>query len=218
MSIRASLISAFVLFCCSLSSPAIAHPHNWIDLWVEVQFDKDGEAIGLNQKWLFDDIYSVTITEGMDGDGDGKPDRQQLDELLKTVLTNLKKHKFFTHVEQGSKSIPTGPVSQGGMAMLGHRLEFSFYIPFNAPINPRTTPLSYRIFDPGYYIEMLHAEVKDAIVLRNVPTGCMHSVEAPNPDPKKVAYAASLPAGVDAGNELGKFFAEKVIIKCQNKP
>jgi ABC-type uncharacterized transport system substrate-binding protein len=154
----------------------------------------------------------------MDGDGDGKPDRQRLDELLKTVLGNLKKHKFFTHVEQSNKSVPTGLVSQGGMSMLGHRLEFSFYIPFNTPLDPHAAPLSYRIFDPGYYIEMLHAEVKDAIVLRDVPQGCTYRVEAPNPDPKKVAYAASLPAGVNAGNDLGQFFAEKVIVECIKTP
>jgi ABC-type uncharacterized transport system substrate-binding protein len=217
MRFRSALISFFVLLASSVSFNAIAHPHNWIDLSIEVRFDKDGLATGLYQKWLFDDIYSVTITEGMDGDDDGKPDAVRLDELLKTVLSNLKKHKFFTHVELGSKSISCGPVSQGGMVMHGHRLEFSFYIPFAQPLDLYSAPLNYRIFDPGYYIEMLHAESKDAIVLRGAPSGCLYRVEQPNPDPTKIAYAASLPAGTNADNNLGQFFAEKVIVECQNR-
>jgi ABC-type uncharacterized transport system substrate-binding protein len=65
---------------------------------------------------------------------------------------------------------------------------------------------------------MLHAETKEAIMLRDAKKGCLYRVEAPNPDPKKVAYAASLPAGVNAGSDLGRFFAEKVVVECQKVP
>jgi ABC-type uncharacterized transport system substrate-binding protein len=218
MKFRVTLVLFLVFLGFTTSFTAIAHPHNWIDLKIVVRFDKDGRAIGLFQKWLFDDIYSVTVTEGMDGDGDGMPDPPRLDELFKLMSKNLKGHNFFTHIEQEGKSIPCGPVSQGAMTMRGHRLELSFYIPYETPLNLRITPMNYRIFDPGYYVEMLHAEDKDAIVLRDAPKGCQHRVVPPKPDPKKIAYAASLPAGVDAGNDLGHFFAEKVIIECQNIP
>lgn len=216
MQIRTYLSAALALLGLCSTFTVTAHPHNWIDLRIEVRFDKDGQATGLYQRWLFDDYYSIAVTEGMDGDGDGAPDQTRLDELRRKVFTNLKTYNFFTHAAYNGKDITCGPVSQEAMAMRGNRLEMSFYIPFDAPHDPRTAPLSYRIFDPSYYIEMLHAESQDAIVLRDPPEGCMHSLEPPHPDPKKVAYAASIPAGKDGGNDLGQFFSEKVTIECTN--
>lgn len=215
MKFRAFLIAFLVLLGFSAPFTAIAHPHNWIDLRVEVRFDKDGRVVGLFHKWLFDDIYSVTITEGMDGDGDGTPDQTRLDELHKSVVSNLKEYNYFTHVEQGGIGVTFGPVSQGAMTMFGNRLEFSFYLPFATTIDPKRSPLNYRVFDPSYYIEMLHAESKDAVVLRDAPNGCNYRLQQPKPDPKKIAYAASLPPGADGG-DLGRFFTEKIVVKCQN--
>jgi ABC-type uncharacterized transport system substrate-binding protein len=62
---------------------------------------------------------------------------------------------------------------------------------------------------------MLHAESKDAVVLRDAPKGCSYRLQQPKPDPKQIAYAASLPPGAEGG-DLGRFFTEKVVIKCQN--
>jgi ABC-type uncharacterized transport system substrate-binding protein len=215
MKYRTLLITFLVVLGLSAPFTVIAHPHNWIDLRVEVRFNKDGRAVGLFQKWLFDDIYSVTITEGMDSDGDGLPDRARLDELHKSVVSNLKAHNYFTHVEHEGNGITFGPVSQGAMTMYGNRLEFSFYLPFATPLDPRRSPLNYRVFDPSYYIEMLHAESKDAVVLRAAPEGCSYRLQQPKPDPKQIAYAASLPPGADGG-DLGRFFTEKIVVKCQN--
>ena len=215
MRFRPLLIVFLLLLGFSIPFNAVAHPHNWVDLRVEVRFDKDGRALGLFHKWLFDDIYSVTITEGMDGDGDGMPDRPRLDELQKSVVNNLKKYTYFTKVEQDGKGVSFGPVSQEAMTMYVDRLEFSFFLPFITPLDLRHSPLNYRVFDPGYYIEMLHAESKDAVVLRDAPDGCSYRLQQPKPDPKKIAYAASLPPGADGG-DLGRFFTEKVVVKCPN--
>jgi ABC-type uncharacterized transport system substrate-binding protein len=215
MKISASMVAIITLLGLSISFTASAHAHNWIDLQIGLQLDQSGNVTALYQKWLFDDIYSVTITEGMDGDGDGKPDTSRLDELHKSVVNNLKKHNYFSHVEQDGKSVPFGPVSRGAMTMYGNRLEFSFYLPLATPLDPRRSPLNYRVFDPSYYIEMLHAENKDAVVLRDAPEGCKYHLQQPNPDPKKIAYAASLPPGA-SGGDIGRFFTEKVVVKCQN--
>lgn len=218
MDIRTSLIAGLVLLGALLPFAVMGHPHNWIDLRIEARFDNDGRVTGLYQKWLFDDYYSVFITEGMDGDGDGKPDQSQLEGLRKTIFGNLDDFNFFTHIEQEGQKVPCSPVSQGAIRMRSHRLEISFFLPFESPRDPRLSPLSYRVFDPSYYIEMLHAEAKDAIVLDDAPDGCRHRLKQPNPDPEKVAYAASLPANQNGGNGLGKFFAEIVTIECRVKP
>ena len=191
-----------------------AHPHNWIDVRVEVRFDQTGRVSELRQRWLFDDYYSVFVTEGMDGDGDGSPDREALDALRDVILGNLCAHRYFTLVEQGDRQAAFGPPTERAVEMRGHRLELTFRLPLAQPLDPGREAVHYRLFDPTYYIEMVHAEADDAITLNSAPEGCRYRMEEPDPDPKMVAHAASLDAGVKGGTGLGIHFAQQVTIQC----
>jgi ABC-type uncharacterized transport system substrate-binding protein len=97
---RARILFSVILSLLIVLIPVAvtAHPHNWIDMRVELRFDKSGLATGLYQRWLFDDYYSISVTEGMDDDGDGKPDKAKLEQLRKKVFGNLKAYNFFTNV------------------------------------------------------------------------------------------------------------------------
>ena len=70
----------------SVAKPSNAHPHAWIDLWIEVVFDSTGAITGLRETWLFDDFYSVYATGGMDLDKDGQPDKEPMAKLVREIL------------------------------------------------------------------------------------------------------------------------------------
>jgi ABC-type uncharacterized transport system substrate-binding protein len=74
--------------------------------------------------------------------------------------------------------------------------------------------LIYSIFDPTYYVEILHAEIKDVIRLIDAPESCKHSLIKPDPNPEMVALAAGLDRNQSAGDTLGAIFADKVLIEC----
>ena len=75
-------------------------------------------------------------------------------------------------------------------------------------------PMHYAIYDPTYYIEMVHAETDQAITLVNAPGGCRAAMKQPNPDPEQIMLAASLDRTQSAGDGLGRFFAEDVSLTC----
>jgi ABC-type uncharacterized transport system substrate-binding protein len=202
------------LFCLGLAVGAQAHPHNWVDISTELRFNAHGLITGIKHRWLFDDYYSVYLTQNMDENRDGMLDENEQDILIGTVLGNLKKYRYFTQVEQGDKQVKLQAPSEQTTGLREHRLELGFYLPFAQPINPSKAALVYRIFDPGYYIEMVHAESDSAITLRGAPEACRHRMEKARPDPKVVAYAASLGVDESGGNSLGIQFAEKVIVQC----
>ncbi len=83
------------------------------------------------------------------------------------------------------------------------------------PLDPRHSDIVYRIAEPTYYFEMLHAEESPAIVLKNAPPACRYRLEPPKPDAALVAYAASLGINESGGDELGIQFAETVTIRCE---
>lgn len=193
---------------------AAAHPHGWVDVRVEVLFDGQGRVAGLRETWLFDDYYSAYAVEGMDEDGDGAPDPARLRALLKENMTNLAEYDYFTRVTVDDGNLAFG--EPGGMSshMEGNRLEMTFELPLAEPQRPPAGGLVYAVYDPTYYIEMLHAESDDAIRLIGAPTGCGASLEEPNPSLETVTLAASLDRMQTATDGLGALFAQRVTVRC----
>ncbi|MEX2630513.1 MAG: DUF1007 family protein [Tistlia sp.] len=198
---------------------AQAHPHAWIDVRVELQFDAAGAVASLRQTWLFDPYYTVFATEGMDADGDGRPDPDQLAELLAVHLGNLEEYGYFTAASAAGEAVAFGAPSGGVNAMRGDRLEMSFLLPLAAPADPAAGGFSYRVYDPTYYIEMLHAEEPPAVRLLDAPAGCDYRIEPANPAPEAVGLAAAADRSQrvvpgPGGATIGALFAETVTVDC----
>jgi ABC-type uncharacterized transport system substrate-binding protein len=195
-------------------SPAHAHPHSWIDVKIEVSFDAEGRATGLNETWVFDEFYTAFALQGFDRDGDGEVDSDMLAELLGVNMTALADYDYFTRVEAGGKAVRLTTATNAASRMEDNRLVMSFRAPFAAPVSVQDAPLRYAVFDPTYYIEILHAEADDSIQLIAAPNSCFHDLEPPNPNPETVALAYALDQTQSAGDGLGQHFAEWVTIQC----
>lgn len=194
--------------------PVNAHPHVWADVKVQVLFDDKGQVHALHQYWLFDDYYSAFVISGADMNKDGKPDQAALDEVLAENMKNLKEYNYFSRAWSGDVRIETGEPSDLATGVSGNRLQMSFVLPLAEPVAANDLPFRYAIFDPTYYIEMVHAESEDAVTLVSAPEACKSEIRQPNPNPEQVSLAASLDRTQSAGDTLGLFFAETVYVTC----
>ena len=191
------------------SSAPQAHPHHWIDVFAEWQFDTKGLITGVKLRWLFDDYYSVLLVD------DAATTGKELQVILEEILNNTARHHYFLRVEQQGIEATLGVAEQARIGMRDHRIEIEFRLPMTVPLDPRHSEIVYRIAEPTYFFEMLHAEENLAIVLKDAPSGCRYHIEAPKPDAALVAYAASLGINESGGDELGIQFAETVTIRCE---
>ena len=164
---------------------------------------------GVQLTWLFDDYYSVLLASDMAADNEG------LQSTLKNVMTNTAQHHYFLQVEQQGEEASLGVAEQAEIRVLDNRIEIGFLLPMTAPLDPGRGDVVYRVAEPTYYFEMLHAEEGPAITLKDAPQDCRYSLEPPSPDAALVAYAASLGINESGGNELGIQFAETVTIRCE---
>lgn len=196
------------------AAPAHAHPHAWIDLSVAIRFDTDGRVTGLHQTWLLDPLYTAYAIQGRDGDGDGQPDPERLRELLDLNLSNLADYDWFSRVWRDGEPVGLKPPREAETRMVGDRLEMAFFLPLAEPASPSEAALTYAVFDPTYYIEVLHAETDALVSLDGAPAGCATDIAAPNPTADAVSLAASLDRTQSAGDGLGILFAEKVALRC----
>lgn len=193
---------------------ALAHPHAFVDVRIEVLFDQEGRVSALRQHWLFDEFYTAFATDGLDGDGDGKPDADALQKLAELNLKNLSEFNYFTITRTSDDSQDFETATDISSIMKASRLEMTFTLPLEEPLDANQQPVTYAVFDPTYYVEMLHAESDEAIRLDGAPDGCGYSLKKPAPDPDMVAFAASLDKTQSGGNDLGLIFAEQVTLSC----
>ncbi len=208
-------IFAALMFFCIGPRAVVAHPHAWIDLESGLRFNEKGEAVSLSQIWLLDPGYSSFATAGLDKDGDGKPDWSALDALLRENMRNLKKFNYFTEIYQADRTVKFAEIVEMSTRMRADRLEMQFVVPFEKPVRiTAKRELHYRIFDPTYYIEVVHAEKKGSFSLTGAPKGCKTTLREPTPDADTVMFAAALDQTQSAGSGLGKFFAETVQVAC----
>lgn len=195
------------------ATPSDAHPHTWIYYEVELVFDEEARIAGMRQSWSFDEFYTVYATAGL-GEG-GKPDQKLIDAITAENMKNLREYGYFTDVRYDGERIGLDKASDIEAGMDGDRLRMSFFAPLERPVDPRAGDFSYRIFDPTFYIEMVHAPSDQAIRLSNALPTCTTRLIGPDPNPEMSAYAAALDRTQKGTDGLGALFAEKVVVRCE---
>ncbi len=198
----------------STGPSARAHPHAWIDLSTTVLFDEAGRVAALRVHWVFDEFYTLYAVEGLDADGDGKADEEQLRELAKVNLESLSEYDYFTYMKVDGVQPAYDPVVDWETYMEEERLAMTFTVALLAPADPRRSDVSYAVYDPTYYIEVAHISGEPVRLEGAVPEGCSFKLQYPDPDDEMALFAANLDQNETAGDGLGAFFAEHVAILC----
>ena len=207
-------IAALVCSCIGLwCLPAGAHPHGWIDVQSTVVFDGEGRVTALRLDWLFDDVYSVFVLEEVVTDG--RPPDEVLEEIARQDLQNLSEYGYFTDLRVDGDRVETGVVEQFEIGMRGYRLWLQFTVPLSDPVDPRIQEVVFGIYDPTYFLEVLHVEETPVILAGAGTEGCGSRLEEPNPTFEAISLAASVDQTESASDTLGELFAEWVTVRCE---
>ena len=212
---RGILIKIFVLVSCLVAPVSLikAHPHMWVDLNSQIVMGDDGMVTAINQEWLFDDFFSTALIE----DAANHPQGIQtgLSAEVEIILDGLQAYNFFTLVTVNDETVPADRISRVGVEIRGQRVWMSFTMQLTDPIDVKTQPFSYAIFDPTYYIEMFHLD--DAVVsfAGIVPDGCSTTIRQPNPSSEAISLSQSTTLDENPNQTIGRLFAETVLVKCQ---
>ena len=207
-----------------VSQPALAHPHGWVDLRVTLRLDDQGRAVALRQYWLLDPFYSLTLRQELAALQDDTSMEQRLDALGSEILANLSQFDYYTHVQRDGAPVALGEATRQTTWLKGERVAFQMELPLAEPVQMAGHTLSYRIYDPTYYIEILHdpdaIAVQEGLVIKGlssqqVPMDCTAKIAKADPDPQKVAEASMLDINATAPMDLGQYFADVGSVHCE---
>jgi len=197
-----------------IATPAEAHPHVWIDLRIKPVMNEQGALLGLEQAWRFDPFYSLVLIEELEKGGATAELEERYDQLTWEIVKNLNRVNFFTQGQTLLSPSKWAEVTEATLLKVGRRLELRFYLPLAQPQMLGDTRFSYQIYDPTYYIEMLHA-TESGLDKTALKEGCQLHLESPSPSPDLIEKAMVLDKTEVADDpELGKHFAERVTLEC----
>ena len=211
--LKRGCLAIFLMLSGAGIFPVLAHPHAWIDLRSTVILNENGQVVGVEQQWLFDALYTLFIAEGFDIKSGGQ--KKALTRLAETNLRNLRAHDYFTEVLADNKKVSLETVTEYESELRNGRLWMRFVVPFATPIDASKKRLSFAVYDPTFYVEMLHLE-GDVVNFRGpFSEKCTAPIVPPNPTAETVMLAQALDRDAQPDNTLGALFAERVEVRCQ---
>jgi ABC-type uncharacterized transport system substrate-binding protein len=191
---------------------ALAHPHSWIDLRSQVIMDDEGRVAALELEWLFDDLYTAYVAQEFVKQD--RPPSEFLPEVASTYLGNLAEYEYFTDVRLDGERLALGEPAGAEAGLRDRRLWLRFEVPLVKPVDPDKGRLTFAVYDPTYYIEILHVEGETIAFTGPKAEGCVGRIVPSNPSFEAIARASALDVTQSGGDGLGELFAETVVVEC----
>jgi len=198
----------------ALLSPCVqAHPHAWIDVRSTVVLDDAGRVVAIDQEWVFDEIYTASLMEGV---ADGRTFRpEMLVDYAGEVIENLKPYNYFMTLRVDGKVQNFDEAIRYQGELRGDRFVLSFGAPLAQAVDPVAQTLEFAVYDPTYFIQMMHLDSDPPRVRSAGAAACQAELHAPNPSPADMARAFAMDFQAEIDNTLGELFAQKVSLQCR---
>jgi ABC-type uncharacterized transport system substrate-binding protein len=174
------LLRVLILLTSLVLLPALAtaHPHVFVAAKAEIIYDGQGNVLGVNHVWTFDESYSAFATMGFQKDKDGKFDSAKLAELAKVNAESLSDFGFFTEGKSAGKKVEFANPQNYRIEQNGDALTLFLTLPLKKPAPGKT--FSIDVGDPTFFVAFTFDEAKDAVVLSKAPEGCTVTIRRPS--------------------------------------
>ncbi len=158
------LLLALVFTCISLNFIS-AHPHIWAQ--TQLEFDFDGETcMGFWVTWDFDKMFSLSIIQVVDADGNGSLDKNEIEKLYHYAFENLENYGYFVLLRVGEKRFAPKRVERFNAWIRDGVLTYRFFVPLD---KDALGPSFYvAIFDTTFFTDIGYIKPEAQITQRRV--------------------------------------------------
>jgi ABC-type uncharacterized transport system substrate-binding protein len=211
-------LAALTILFLAGASPALAHPHVWIDAGIEVILNDRNEATGVRISWTYDDLYSLYVVGdmGLDPDWDGKLTPAEEARLSGFDMNWDPGFPGDTYVLLGEADQPLSRPKDWTASYADGKITSTHLRSFATPVPLGAKHLIVQAYDPGYYVAYTIAGPTTV----TGGSGCAAQVFVPDLDAAQEELLAALSEytpDVDLEAEfpaVGANFAEEVRVTC----
>jgi ABC-type uncharacterized transport system substrate-binding protein len=198
----------------ALTSGALAHPHVWVTVRSQIEFNPEGKVIAIDHDWVFDEMYSSFATQGLAKPGE-LVKREVFAPLAQENAKNLADIGYFTTLKLDGKAVEFGNVTDYWMEeRKDHLVEFHVRLPLKTPTAVGRFG-SLFVADPEFFVDF-EFDDGDAVTFVSAPKGCSTSLAKPKPldGGEKKTLDESFFSGLAPGANFGFKMASRVILAC----
>ncbi|MEH7835533.1 MULTISPECIES: DUF1007 family protein [Rhizobium] len=91
-----------------IPTPAMAHPHIFVDAKFEAVGGADGNLSALRHIWRFDEVFSSSVLLDFDKNENMTLDPPELEAVAETVSASLSKYSYYTNITVDGKAVALG--------------------------------------------------------------------------------------------------------------
>ncbi len=210
------LTLGFMVLVTSLlaAGTSSAHPHVWVTVETEVDFGPGNVITGFKHKWTFDEFYSEFAVQGLDTDGNGVYSEEELKPLAQTNVEALKEFEYFTFPFVGKTKVSLKEPTNYHLEYKDKLLTLYFTLPLAQSVaRENLKDFSFSVYDPGLYVALTFDKKSPVTLVSAQPLQCGAHV-GDRPAAQEQAMS-KLGENIDASNNYGSQFAERVTIACK---
>lgn len=172
-----------------------------MEIFVQPITDDARQITALQQRWIFDPIYAHMLAEPILQAESVEAQQAEWKLLQDDISKTIQAAGYYTFPHHTF-------VDETEVELIND--DGYLIVAFTLPLRQPAQQLTYQIYEPEYYVEMLHAETQDT----EFEQGCRLTITPAAPDADKYQEAAALDKDDTGDPMLGRFFAETGIIQC----
>jgi len=189
----------------------------WIEARSGVVFDGEGRIAAIDVEWQFDEYYSTTAIEGLDANGDGKYDPDELVPVARDNIEALEEYRYFTYARADGEALEYGPVTRYRSTYADSMVTLHFTIPLKQPVDPAARTFSYKMYDPTFYIAIDLASRNALSIQGKAPKHCRIEAGKSAADAADASQGESFFAKLTKLDDFGAQFAQPITVTCTPK-
>ena len=199
----------------ALGEAAQAHPHVWVTVETELLHDENKSITGFQHRWTFDELYSEFATQGLDKNGDGVLDRDELKDLAKLNVDSMAEFGFFTFAHFDGNELARLPARDYWLEYQDKMLILQLTLPLKNPVPwARLEDFNFSVYDPTFYVGFELAR-KDPVRLQAGLGECRAVLSRPEVQTPVQSLSQSVQSSNDALLQPGGQYAQTVRLKCR---
>ncbi len=153
-----------------------AHPHVWIENYLEILSNEDKKINAVNVKWVYDEIYSNAVFWESDSDENKELSTAEKLKLIDKTYEELKKNDFLLLIKINNEKIKDFKIQNYNAYFKDEKLICEFKIKFthNIDLNKNTFKISF--FDKSYFIDIYFPVIESVTIPEDFIETCNYEI------------------------------------------
>lgn len=193
---------------------AQAHPHTFVEATATLRFGAEHIIQKVDLSLALDEMTTAILVEGLDINGNGVYDPEELQALAAENASALEEFDYFTELAAAGQRVPVSGLDGFGYRYTGERLVLTLELSLAEAVDPTMQAVTLRLYDPTFYV-MVDLDARTPVEFAGVDPGyCAVTVAPPEQGVEMTLSEAMFQAENPEIASIGRDFANIVSIAC----